>query len=84
MSKSDELFEELGYKKKSESSNCILYEKNISLSERSYIYFDLKEKLVQVEDDDDDYEMREASYINAQELQAIYQFYKEKGWLDEN
>ena len=83
MSKADELFKELGYEKADESFSSILYEKNISLSERVYIYFKLDEKLVQAEYVDDDYEMRGASYLNMQELKAINQKCKEMGWLDE-
>lgn len=83
MSKADELFAELGYEIEDKSFSSILYEKNISLSERVYIYFRLKEKLVQAEYVDDDYEMRGASYLNMQELQAINKKCKEMGWLDE-
>ena len=83
MSKADEMFEELGYKKKSESSNFILYENEYTMSNRCYIYFDLKKKLVQAEDIDDVYEMKEASYLNVQELKAINEKVKELGWLDE-
>lgn len=84
MKTADEIFKELGYEKADESFSSILYEKNISLSERVYIYFNLKEKLVQAEYVDDDYEMRGASYLNMQELKAINKKCKEMGWLDEN
>ena len=82
MKTADELFKELGYEIEDKSFSSILYEKNISLSERVYIYFRLKEKLVQAEYVDDDYEMRGASYLNMQELKAINEKCKELGWLD--
>ena len=77
MKTADELFKELGYKKKSESNDFILYENEYTMSNRCYIYFKLDKKLVQAETDDDDYEMREASYLNMQELQAINEKVKE-------
>ena len=80
MSKSEKMFEELGYKLISETDEYTTYEKEDieTYPYRKELSFSLKYKSVikgcKL------YNSR--CWLSMQELQAIYQFYKERGWLD--
>ena len=73
MSKADEMFEELGYKKKvtswkeDDKVHFIDYD-----TDDTQIQFFIEGKKLLV-----------TNILNMRELQAIYQFCKERGWLDE-
>ena len=86
MSKSDEMFEELGYCNKNQvSADCIEYEKPDKKvhSKEYFIVLDLTNKTVVKVRYDWENDEEYLSEITLQELQAIYQFCKERGWLDE-
>ena len=70
MSKADEMFEELGYKKE-DDEYWIIYK-----GEEKDITFNKKYKNVEV------YDERESQYMTMRELQAINEKCKELGWLD--
>ncbi len=81
MTKADKMFDDLGYKLISKTDEYIIYEKE---DDKTYPYkielcFNLKSKSVikscKLYND--------RCWLSMQELQAIYEFYKEKGWLDE-
>ena len=71
MSKADEMFGKLGYKKGKTIDAEIKYEKD---GDNIIIFFNKKFYKTSIYDNMGD-------MISAQELQAIYQFYKESGWL---
>lgn len=80
MSKADKMFEKLGYKLISKDNEYIIYEKE---DDKTYPYkielsFNLKCKSIvktcKLYDD--------RCWLSMQELQAINEFCKEKGWLD--
>ncbi len=76
MSETDKLFEELGYEKIIDNFDTIQYEfEGIYMDNE--IRFDLKTRTIIKE-----YSNGESQEISMQELQAIYQFCKEKGWLN--
>ena len=68
MSKLDKMFEELGYKR-CEFLGDIIFEKG-----EIQIVFDFMKKKVVI---------HEKNVLEPKLIQAIYQFCKEKGWLDE-
>lgn len=74
----DELFEELGYKKNEENDYFIEYRKQKE-SCCKFIKLDLIDKsftsFYYVIHD-------EKSYLSMQELQAIYKYCQEKGWIE--
>ena len=75
MSKADEMFEELGYKK-DEKRKIINIIKYINDRENIEITFDTLEKLIAVSDKGDSY-----NWFNVDELQAINEKVKELGWI---
>ena len=80
MSKADEMFEELGYKKK-EEKNYIRYNNFGNTYFGEIIDFDLKNKKFRLTNKTCQGNTH-FRYGSMQELQAIYEFCKEKGWLD--
>lgn len=74
MSKADEMFDLLGYKK-IENGKIINIIKYINDKENIEISFDISEKLIAVSDKRISY-----NWINVDELQAINEKVKELGW----
>lgn len=74
MSKADEMFELLSYRK-DEKSKIINIIKYINDRENIEITFDTSEKLIAVSDKGDNY-----SWLKIDELQAINEKVKELGW----
>lgn len=75
--KYDKMFEKLGYEKIIDNDDTIQYEfEGIYMDNE--IRFDLKERTIIKE-----YSTGESREISMKELQAIYEFCKEQGWLDE-
>ena len=75
MKTADEMFEELGYKKK--YSNMEWYIKKLFKNNYIQITFDIIDKTVAASNN-----KNEAINLNMQELQAINKKVEELGWLD--
>ena len=81
MSKSNGMFEELGYKKK-EEKNYIRYNNFGDIGFGKIVDFDLGHKKFRLTNKTCQGNVH-FRYGSMQELEAIYQFCKERGWLDE-
>lgn len=81
MSKSERMLKELGYKKK-EEKNYTRYNNFGNVGFGEVIDFDLKNRQFRLTNKTCQGNVH-FRYGSMQELQAIYQFCKERGWLDE-
>lgn len=71
MSKSDEMFEELGYEKEDKNGNIIYTHKRNSFKTFTFLI------------DKQEIELNNVNLLTKKRLQAIYQKCREWGWLDE-
>ena len=78
MSKADEMFKKLGYKKKEDDISIFYYQHNGLKEEYGFDFYKRDKEIYPICHSQND----EPIYFNIQELQAINEKVKELGWND--